>query len=36
MSNKITISFEDSRKIDVDYKTKVSDVIDMVACCNSK
>lgn len=30
MSNKITISFEDSRKIDVDYKTKVSDVIDMV------
>ena len=30
MGNKITISFEDSRKIDVDYKTKVSDVIDMV------
>lgn len=30
MGNKITISFEDSRKIDVDYKTKVKDVIDMV------
>lgn len=30
MSNKITINFEDSRKIDVEYKTKVSDVINMI------
>ena len=30
MNNKITITFEDSRKLEVDYKTKVIDVVNMV------
>ncbi len=30
MSNKITVTFDDSRKIEVDYKTKAIDVIKMV------
>lgn len=30
MNNKITITFEDSRKLEVDYKTKSIDVVNMV------
>ena len=30
MNNKITITFEDSRKLEVDYKTKAIDVVNMV------
>lgn len=30
MSNKITITFEDSRKLEVDYKTKAIDVVNMI------
>lgn len=30
MNNKITVTFEDSRKLEVDYKTKAIDVVNMV------